>query len=69
MWNDLLPNNVHGLDEAGRTALISLGVQKAEYLAEQFMDDKKKALLAGSICFGKSVVQLYFLKLFVLLIF
>ena len=42
MWNDLLPNNVHGLDEAGRTALISLGVQKAEYLAEQFMDDKEK---------------------------
>lgn len=42
MWNDLLPSNVHGLDEADRTALISLGVQKAEYLADQFMDDKTK---------------------------
>lgn len=42
MWNDLLPTNVHGLSETDRKALISLGVQKAEYLADQFMNDKEK---------------------------
>lgn len=49
MWNDLLPSNVHGLDEADRTALISLGVQKAEYLADQFMDDKTKSSFMEAI--------------------
>lgn len=49
MWNDLLPSNVHGLDEADRKALISLGVQKAEYLADQFMDDKTKSSFMEAI--------------------
>lgn len=49
MWNDLLRHNVHGMDEADRTALISLGVQKAEYLAGQFMDDKTKASFMEAI--------------------
>ncbi len=42
IWNDLLPNNVHGLEEPDRKALISLGVEKAQYLADNFMDDKTK---------------------------
>ncbi len=42
IWSDLLPSNVHGLDEADRKALISLGVEKAQYLADNFMDDKTK---------------------------
>ncbi len=49
MWNDLLRHNVHGLEEEDRKALISLGVQKAEYLADQFMDDKTKASFVEAI--------------------
>lgn len=49
MWNDLLRHNVHGLEEEDRRALISLGVQKAEYLAEQYMDDKTKASFMEAI--------------------
>ncbi len=49
MWNDLLRHNVHGLEEKDRTALISLGVQKAEYLSDQFMDDKTKASFMEAI--------------------
>ncbi len=41
--SDFLPNNVHGIEEADRLALISLGVEKAEYLAGQFMDEKTGA--------------------------
>ncbi len=43
IWNDLLPHNVHGLEEEDRLALIGLGVEKAGYLAENFLDDKSKA--------------------------
>lgn len=49
MWNDLLRHNVHGLTEDDRTALISLGVQKAEYLADQFMDDRTKSSFMEAI--------------------
>lgn len=49
MWNDLLRHNVHGLEEEDRKALISLGVQKAEYLADQFMDDKTKGSFMEAI--------------------
>lgn len=38
IWSDFLPNNVHGVEEADRLARISLGVEKAAYLADQFMD-------------------------------
>ena len=41
--NDFLPYNVHGLEEADRLARIGLGVEKAQYLADQFMDGKTKA--------------------------
>ncbi len=43
IWNDLLPHNVHGLEESDRLAKIGLGVEKAQYLADQFMDDKTKS--------------------------
>ena len=43
IWTDLLRSNVHGLDESDRKALISLGVEKAQYLADNFMDDKAKS--------------------------
>ena len=46
---DLLPNNVHGLSEDDRLALISLGVEKAQYLADQFMDDRTKASFMEAI--------------------
>ena len=49
MWNDLLRHDVHGLTETDRTALISLGVQKAEYLADHFMDDQTKASFMNAI--------------------
>ncbi len=39
---DFLPNNVHGVEEADRLARISLGVEKAAYLADQFMDGGTK---------------------------
>lgn len=42
IWNDFLPNDVHGVEETDRLARISLGVEKAEYLAGQFMDEKTK---------------------------
>lgn len=42
IWNDFLPHDVHGVDETDRLARISLGVEKAEYLASQFMDEKTK---------------------------
>ncbi len=42
IWNDFLPNDVHGVEETDRLARISLGVEKAEYLADQFMDEKTK---------------------------
>ena len=41
--DDFLPHNVHGLEEADRLAQIGLGVEKAQYLADQFMDDKTKS--------------------------
>lgn len=41
--SDFLPNNVHGVEEADRLARISLGVEKAEYLAGQFMDAGTRA--------------------------
>lgn len=41
--NDFLPNNVHGLEEQDRLALIGLGVEKAQYLADHFLDEKTKA--------------------------
>lgn len=47
--NDLLPNNVHGLEDADRLALIGLGVEKAQYLADNFLDDKSKASFMESI--------------------
>ena len=43
IWRDFLPHNVHGMEEADRLAKIGLGVEKAQYLADQFMDDKTKA--------------------------
>ena len=43
IWNDFLPNNVHGVEETDRLARISLGVEKAAYLADQFMDEGTKA--------------------------
>ena len=43
IWKDLLPHNVHGMEEADRLARIGLGVEKAQYLADQFMDDKTKS--------------------------
>ena len=42
IWNDFLPNHVHGVEEKDRLARISLGIEKAEYLAGQFMDEKTK---------------------------
>ena len=42
IWNDFLPNDVHGVEETDRLARISLGVEKAEYLSSQFMDEKTK---------------------------
>lgn len=44
IWDDFLPHNVHGLEEADRLAKIGLGVEKAQYLADQFMDGKTKCL-------------------------
>lgn len=41
--DDFLPHNVHGLEEADRLAKIGLGVEKAQYLADQFMDDRTKS--------------------------
>ena len=43
IWSDFLPNNVHGVEETDRLARISLGVEKAAYLADQFMDEGTKA--------------------------
>lgn len=43
IWDDFLPHNVHGLEEADRLAKIGLGVEKAQYLADQFMDGKTKS--------------------------
>jgi len=40
--SDFLPNNVHGVEETDRLARISLGVEKAEYLANQFMDERSR---------------------------
>lgn len=40
--HDLVPNHVHGLEEEDRLAQISLGVEKAEYLAGQFMDERTR---------------------------
>jgi hypothetical protein len=40
---DFLPHNVHGLTEEDRLAQIGLGVEKAQYLADQFMDDRTKS--------------------------
>ncbi len=42
IWSDFLPNNVHGVEETDRLARISLGVEKAEYLANQFMDERSR---------------------------
>ena len=47
--DDLLPHNVHGLDEAERLAQISLGVEKAQYLADQFMDGTSKSSFMEAI--------------------
>lgn len=47
--SDLLRHNVHGLEESDRMALISLGVEKAEYLADNFMDDKSKSSFMEAI--------------------
>lgn len=46
---ELLPHNVHGLSEDDRLAMISLGVEKAQYLADQFMDDRTKASFMEAI--------------------
>lgn len=46
---DFLPNNVHGLSEDDRKALISLGVEKAKYLADQFMNDHEKSSFMDAI--------------------
>ena len=43
IWKDFLPHNVHGLAESDRLAQIGLGVEKAQYLADQYMDKKTKA--------------------------
>lgn len=40
--SDFLPNNVHGVEETDRLARISLGVEKAEYLANQFIDEASR---------------------------
>ncbi len=45
--SDLLPNNVHGVEEADRLARISLGIEKAEYLAGQFMDAMRSIARIG----------------------
>lgn len=47
--NDLLPHNVHGLEEEDRLALIGLGVEKAEYLADQYMDGAAKSSFMEAI--------------------
>ncbi|HCT90495.1 MAG TPA: hypothetical protein DF613_03790 [Lachnospiraceae bacterium] len=47
--NDLVPNHVHGLEEEDRLALISLGVEKAQYLADQFMDGGTRASFMTAI--------------------
>lgn len=49
LWTDLLRADVHGLDESDRKALISLGVEKAQYLADNFMDDKTKSSFMEAI--------------------
>ena len=40
--NDLLPHDVHGLSEEDRKALNGLGVAKAEYIADNFLDKDVK---------------------------
>lgn len=46
---DLLRHDVHGLEESDRLALIGLGVEKAQYLADNFLDDKSKASFMEAI--------------------
>ena len=50
---DFLPNNVHGVEEADRLARISLGVEKAAYLADQFMDGGDEGGLHGGDAFHR----------------
>ena len=47
--NNLVPHHVHGLEEEDRLALISLGVEKAQYLADQVMDGETKTSFMEAI--------------------
>lgn len=47
--HDLVPHNVHGLKEEDRLAQISLGVEKARYIAEQFMDERTRVSFMDAI--------------------
>lgn len=43
IWDDFLPHNIHGMEESERLARIGLGVEKARYLADNFIDEKSRS--------------------------